>query len=122
VWLLTDDHSNRDRIVAALAAGREHVDKFDYVLIDRSAATQLSVKIVPQKEQCPDEHASAQWHLNMVELTGTQLHGIVRAAYAAQQTGRILEPQVEALIRAGVARGELDRRLVNTKLLESLGL
>ena len=35
VWLIDDNKSNLKRVIAALAAGRDTLDKIDYALIDR---------------------------------------------------------------------------------------
>ena len=122
VWVVQDDQSNLNRIVAALAAGRDHVDKFDYVLVDEREAADLRVRMELREERCADQAASALWHRNMLELTATQLNGLVRCVFAARRTGRVQEPDVEALIRGGVVAGQIDRARVHPKLLESLGL
>jgi hypothetical protein len=120
IWLIDQDLSNLDRIVAALAAGRNHLDKFDYVLVDERAVLQLQVEIEARAEKCPDEEASAQWHRNMIRLTGSQLNALVRLIYSSGLKRRILEPDVEAIIRSALQRGHLDRSRVNKELLASL--
>jgi hypothetical protein len=122
VWSIDDERSNLNRIVAALAASRDHIDKFDYFLIDERDAAGLRIEIETRAERCADEEASRLWHRNMLKLTASQLHGLVRSAYATPRTGRILEPIVESMLRAGIGSSQLQRALVNSTLLQSLGL
>lgn len=122
VWLVEQDQSNLNRIVAALAAGRTHLDKFDYVLVDEQAVLELQLSIEAQAEKCPDEGASAQWHRNMIRLTGSQLNALVRLIYSSGLKKRILKPDIEDIIRNALERGYLDRSRVNKDLLGSLAV
>lgn len=120
VWLLEDDESNLDRIVAVLAAGRQHVDKFDYALIDERALGKLGIQIEAKAEPCADDEASARWHRNIVRLTSADLNALVRLIHSRGQVKRLLKPQVEAILTDAVASGRLDLSRIEKRLLDSL--
>lgn len=120
VWLVEDDESNLERIVAALAAGRKHLDKFDYALIDEQALVELGIQIEAKEELCPDEEASARWHRNMVRLTSAHLNALVLLIHSRGRLERLLKPQVESILRAAVASGRLDLSRIDKDLLASL--
>ena len=120
VWLVEEDQSNLSRIVAALAGGRNYLDKFDYVLIDEQSVLELQLEIEQRAERCADEDASARWHRNMVRLTGSKLHALVRLIYSRGLKKRVLKPDVEGILRNALDQGHLDRFQVNENLLTSL--
>jgi hypothetical protein len=124
VWRIEGEgaESNLLRIVAALAATRDHLDRFDYVLLQDADAAAFHVRMEQREERCPDEEASGRWHWNMLQLTASQLNGLVAGAYVANSTGRVLEPDVKELIRDGIARGQLNRALLKQTLRELLAL
>jgi hypothetical protein len=45
VWHIEDDRSNLDVVIAALAATRQNVDKFEYGLFDQEIADRLGIKV-----------------------------------------------------------------------------
>lgn len=49
VWRIDDDRGNLRRVVAALAAGRDFLDKLDYAVIDRQ---------VPERDGTASERSS----------------------------------------------------------------
>lgn len=122
MWLLEDDESNLDRIVAVLAAGRQHVDKFDYALIDERALGELGIQIEAKAEPCADDEASARWHRNIVRLTSSDLNALVRLIHSRGRLRRLLRPQVEAILTNAVASGRLDLSRIEKRLLDSLAL
>ena len=77
VWHVEDDESNLPRIVAALASGRQHVDKIDCALIDEPSLLALGIRVEAAAEACADEEASLRWHRNLIRLTASHLHDLV---------------------------------------------
>lgn len=122
VWLIEDDESNLDRIVAALAACRKHLDKFDYALIDERALVELGIQMEAKAEPCPDQEASERWHRNMVRLTSAHLNALVNLIRSSGQLKRLLKPQVEALLKEAITSGRLDLSRIERGLLDSLHL
>lgn len=120
VWLIEDDESNLNRIVAVLAAGRKHLDKFDYAVVSDRALAEIGIRLEAKAEPCPDNDASARWHHNMIRLTSADLQALVQVIHTQGQLKRLLKPQVQAILRTAVASGQLDVSRVEKGLLESL--
>jgi hypothetical protein len=120
VWLVDDDQSNFNRVVAALAAGRKHLDKFDYLLMEERTLVDLGVQVESRAEPCPDEDASARWHRNVIRLTASQLRALVLHIHATGHVRRLLKPAVESILREAVASNRLNLSRVEPSLLDSL--
>jgi len=120
VWLVEDDQSNLERVVGVVAAGRRHVDKFDYALVEESAIRGLGIEIQRSPEACPDEEASRRWHHNVIRLTATNLNAIVQLIRSEGRVERVLKPRVEAIIRNGMDSGQINPARLQKSLLDSL--
>ena len=120
LWWVEQDESNVHRVVAALAAGRQHFDKFDYALIDEAAVRGLGIKVQAVAEPCPDQVASTRWHRNLIQLTADNLHALVSLIKARAKLNRLLGPEVKALVKDGLEAGHLERARINPALRESL--
>lgn len=120
MWGILNDRSNVHRVVAALAAGRQHVDKFDYALVDEAALRALGLVLQQAAEPCPDQAASNQWHYNLRQLTADDLRVLVDFIKRTGELNRIQGPEVKKLLTTGLDTGQLDEAKVNPKLIESL--
>lgn len=120
VWFVDDEQLNLRRVVGALAAGRKHLDKFDYLLIEEQAVVDLRLQVEAKAEPCPDQDASARWHHNVTRLTESQLCGLVRHIQATGRVARMLKPDVENILKEAVAENRLDPARVDKSLLDAL--
>src|SRR5437899_11265127 len=120
LWWIPDDKSTVHRIVTALAAGRQHPDKFDYALIDETTLRELGFMLRQVPESCPDQDASNQWHHNLTQLSANDLRNLVNLIKSTAQLERVQGPQVKTLLTTALDAGVLDEAKVNPKLRESL--
>jgi len=120
VWWVPDDKSNVHRVVTAIAAGRQHPDKFDYALIEEGALRELGFVLQQVAESCPDPQASEQWHHNLKQLTADDLRRLVDLIKRTAELDRVQGPQVKKLLTAALDARRLDETKVNSKLLEVL--
>ncbi|MDO8475726.1 MAG: hypothetical protein Q7W02_05935 [Candidatus Rokubacteria bacterium] len=120
LWWIADDKSNVGRVVAALAAGRQHLDKYDYALIEEGAVRGLGIKVESAPETCPDQDASNRWHHNLLELTADKIFALVGLIKSTSELDRLLAPDVERLLKEGLESGFLDESKVHSKLRERL--
>ena len=118
VWLIEENLANLNRVVAALAAGRETLDKFDYALIKLKSLDDLGIEVVKAKGVSCDDQANELWHLDLQGLSGAKL---VDLAYLIQEQAefeRVQKSAVEILIVTSVDEGFID----STRLGERLRL
>lgn len=49
IWLIDDSLSNLERVIAAVAAGRDRLCNLDYALIDRTLLDELDIQVRSQE-------------------------------------------------------------------------
>src|SRR5438045_1847252 len=85
VFHIDDDKSNLNRVVAALAAKRDSLDKLDYALVASQIADDAGFKTRMIKGDTADE-AVNQWHRDITELSVANLANL---AVVIKQRGQI---------------------------------
>ena len=109
VWYVDDAQQNLGRVSAALAAGREKIDKLDYALIDIDTLTRLGIESKKTPGESPDDHANKNWHYDLHRLSGKALTSLAKAILPQTESrARLLPKKVEELIKAGLSNAELD--------------
>ena len=109
-----------ERIVAAFAARRERIVKFDYITFDSSLLTALELRSENTPGDTPDSGVNDN-HVDLIQLTATKL---TQLGMTMQQQGvlnRKLDQQVGRLINIGLAAGHIDRSQVSGDILRKLG-
>ena len=115
VWLVEESRANLNRIIAALAAGRHTVDKFDYALVKRQNLDELGIECVKVNGVSCDAKANALWHQDLRGLSGFKL---VNLAYIMQENAefvRVQKNKVSALIVASVKQGFIDPNRISER-------
>ncbi len=115
VWQVEDDESNLQRLVAALAANRDKLDKVDYVLVDQKILEYISANAKIVLGDSPDEEAN-RWHLDLTELSVTKVVNLSRAISEANKVRRVLPKEVKAWVRTAIQSGWIDISNVNEKI------
>ena len=116
VWLIEENLANLNRVVAALAAGRETLDKIDYALIQKQSLDDLGIEVVKAKGVSCDDQANELWHQDLRGLSGAQL---VDLAYLIQEQAaleRVQRSTVATLIITSVDEGFIDLTRIGEKL------
>src|SRR5580693_1775708 len=71
VWVLTDDRSNLERVVRAVAIGKDHIDNAGYVVFDSSAVENAGIEMLENAGSSDDAEANA-WHRDL-SLSGNKM-------------------------------------------------
>ena len=119
VWLIDDDRSNLNRVIAALASGRDHLDKVDYALIDRRFIDSLDIQVSKVDGRSPDMGANQHWHCDLARLSGKQLLAL---ALGMRKGLVVREPKskVRTAILESIDSGVVAKNAIKITLLESL--
>lgn len=119
-WRIEADRSNLPRVIAALAAGRDHLQKLDYVLAPDSVLGELSIEAGATPGNSPDPKANGQWHLDLIHLSAGKLARLAGRINACGEKKRLPMGKVKEVIRAGLARGDLERGRVQESIVDGL--
>ena len=117
IWEISGDIA-AERIGIALAANRESLDPFDYVVFDGSALRPPDFAIENRAGKTPDEDINGL-HYDLQFLTTyklTALADILSKGYKC----RIPQKQVKESLLAGLDNGRLNSQKFNEKLLQKL--
>ena len=117
-WEAGPGNANVHRLVAALAACRNHLQGFTYALIARSTLVEIGVGIQSTPGATPDREANADWHYNVGPLTA---HQVAEIATLAPNPTNVPGPTVERLIRAELGHRHLDSKQMSFALLLAVG-
>lgn len=116
VWEVHEDRSNLDRIVRAVAVGKERIDHVAYVLFDSDLVEASKIEIHKTRGGTQDDGAN-EWHRDLA-LTGRKLYALVDGMVRTGELGKVLKKKLEQLIKDGIKSGELPETL-HEKLLKS---
>ena len=119
VWAIEDDRSNLRRVIAALAASRDSIDKLDYALVDESALDITGVFLSRANGRSPDGGANALWHQDLNGLSGKRLVALALNTRGCPMT-RIPTRDVHTVLIESIASGYISTALMNKKLREKL--
>ena len=119
VWYIEPDRSNLDRVLAAIAANREHFEKIDYAVFDDAVVDRCGVTIRSTLGKLPDEYANRTWHRDLVELTGRKLVALAESI-ATGAAERKQMSKVRDLLALGAHAGHIKRELMSEDLAAKL--
>ena len=119
VWIIDDDRSNLNRVIAALAAGRDFLDKLDYALIDEAAIDDIGIHFNHADGNTPDEGANQRWHQDLAGLTGQRLVALAAKMHGSNMA-RVPKRGVRDLILESIDSGFFAKESLKDKLRENL--
>ena len=120
VWLVDDNRTNLDRIMAAVAAGRMKLDKLDYALIDPQALDELRIRITQERGASCDDDANTLWHQDLHDLSGAKLVELAVLMQTRAEFTRVHRTEVGHLIAASIRDGFIDPSRLDDKLRNDL--
>jgi hypothetical protein len=119
VFLIQDDKSDLNRVVAAIAASADHLSSFDYALFDESVIRDANLKVVNRPGATPDPIVNSSHHRDLIELTTESVLILVNAIRDAPRE-RKLPGEIRKLLANAISEGNLSIEKLTPHLRESL--
>jgi len=120
VWVVENDNRDLDRVVAALAAGREKADKLDYLLFtqDHLAAVEIGVRTTIGNTL--DEYVNGH-HRDLTELSAAKVLALTKRVWG-ENLGpkRVDRRTVVRLVANAVRLGQIKLERLRPKLREDV--
>lgn len=120
VWLIEDDKSNLERIIAALSANCDTISNFDYALFDSKIIEEKSIKKRKSKGISIDDEANERWHFDLYELSALKILCLSQEIFNDGQIKRIQERQVTKLINEALQAGKIKRNTLKDGILSKI--
>jgi hypothetical protein len=109
VWEVAEDHSNIERIVRAVAIGRDKIADMGYVVFASELLPGAGIEMRESKGVSPDDGANA-WHRDLL-VSGNKLVALTRLILLHGESGTVLEARLRQLVDEGIRTGQIPERL-----------
>lgn len=116
IWEVDDESgTSLSRILAAIAAGRQHLAKLDFVLFEFTVVSELEIACERAEGDTFDAGVNAR-HLHLMQLTAGNLAEFGARIRADGQIKRYPDKKVAQLIRESISRRFIDPARLNPSL------
>jgi hypothetical protein len=117
VWVIEDDLSNLNRVIAAKIATKTNKDSvgsdFPYLLINQAAITDQGFELVAKLGDTPDEEANKWWHRDIVKLTGSKLFQLAHVLWHDKKLDEVADWDTIPLLKRSINDGHLLESALN---------
>jgi hypothetical protein len=120
VWRIEGDRSNLERAITAMAATRDIISNYDYILIDEQAVDGLGLQVKVEPGKTPDQAANLTWHRDVIHLTSSQICQLSQVLFSRAERARVTEKQVRDLLVAAIRDGTIRLDGLKPQLQQSL--
>lgn len=120
IWIVRDDKSDFDRIVSAIAARRDTICNFDYLLFDQRIIDKYEITKKQTIGESPDQGINNSLHFNLVELTSSQICSLVSEAFLKGEKDRIHSKKISSMLTKSIQDGYIDKNLIVQHIRDKL--
>lgn len=114
VYLVEDDLSNLEQIIAALAANCDFVSDFDYAIFKQEALNEIDIKVDVAQGETPDPSVNI-WHRDLVELSAAKIIALANVIGTRAERKRVLSKRVIQLVAQSVSSERIERDKLKLK-------
>lgn len=125
IFEVENQEESVNRVITALAANRNSIQKFDYILLEKrkfmDVQRQYGFNVKETLGKTPDEQVN-DWHQNLVELTDQRIVEFAKALVYNGKKYRKPKKEINRMVREGILNGFIERKLMSQRLLSKLGV
>jgi len=114
VFVVEDDQSNLERIIAGIAANCDFISDFDYALFAQEALDEVKINAEDTSGETPDRVVNS-WHRDLVELSAANIFALAKVIATKAERKRVLSKRVLELVALAVASGQIERGKLGLK-------
>lgn len=114
VYVVEDDQSNLDRIIASVAANCDFISDFDYALFAQEALDDIKINAEETSGETPDALVNT-WHRDLTELSAANIFALAKVIGTKAERRRVLSKRVLELVARAVASGQIERDKLRLK-------
>lgn len=118
VWRV-ESKSDINRIVAAIAANRDHLAILDYAIVEKEGLSRIGV-VSRRTEGTTNDAEVNEIHYDLVELTVRKLAALADLVATGNHC-RTSKREIKDLLWQGIQAGHLKRQDISPSILQKLG-
>lgn len=107
-WHVHDNKSNLYQVVAAIAAGRDVPEKFDYAIFDQNLLKKSNIEIEQTAGDSFHKEADEHWHRDTGNLSAENVAEIANIIMKHGMKDRIYPSDVVRMVKKEVKSGTID--------------
>ena len=119
VYRLDGDIVPLDRILAALAGTRDHLQEIDYAMFDAELLKVHDIDTNDGPGETPDEEVN-QRHLNLIKLTAPKLCALISSIQARGTVARAASKMVRNALLDSIHQARIKKDKLNARLIPRL--
>ena len=116
IWEIDDRGENLDRVLAAIASCRDHIQKIDYVIVDSKHLEDLALAREKKAGATHDEHANATWHFDLINLSAGDLGRLANRMLMHGTPERIQDKKLLPLLGKSIENKFVNRQDLHQNL------
>jgi hypothetical protein len=121
LWLILNDKSNLNDVIASIATTRQKIEHFDYLLFDSKILDELGILLDKSEGDTANDHANSNWHFDGMNFSGRSLVGMLSAVISSDyESDRYMSLDVKNLVIRGIEQGDIHYELINSMLKENV--
>lgn len=114
VYVVEDDQSNLERIVAGVAANCDFISDFDYTLFAQEALDEIKINAEDTFGETPDAVVNT-WHRDLVELSSANIFALANVIGTRAERRRVLSKRALELVAHAIGSGQIERYKLRLK-------
>lgn len=121
VWEIDNEQNNLERLLTAIAANRDKLDKIDYLLFSPDIVSQIDIDTSKTDGILPDNDVN-KWHVSLQNLSVNQVADLVTCIWLSPttQSHRLMPKKVADLIIDAINNGHISLDDLKPKLRETI--
>ncbi len=112
VYIVDDEKSNFQRIIAALAAGAQKPANIDYAIFKMELIELAGISSTQSLGTLPDEGVN-KWHLDLCQLSAKKVLKLAKLILDNAEIDRVLKKRVMGYVASHMEQGTLDQDKIN---------
>jgi hypothetical protein len=120
IYLISEDQSNFQRVIAAHAATRDHVVNLDYALFDLATLSSLRIAMEHENGTTADDTVNRDFHRNLVRLSARSVFFLAQTIHSFGEPVRINHKDVLNHIMDALDSNYLDPSKIKASILQAV--
>ncbi|HEX6715572.1 MAG TPA: hypothetical protein VF088_00590 [Pyrinomonadaceae bacterium] len=108
IYIVEDDRSNLERIIAALAGNCDFISNVDYALVPAEVLSESGIEVADVKGETSDEQVN-EAHRDLIHLSASKLLVLAKAISIRGERTRLTTKKVRKMIGRSIANGYIDK-------------